>query len=247
MAFSNRGFGTRDTPRTYAACLWLWENRRSKRHEYITLGYNTRLFRDEAKGTFYATFRYHTIVTYYPDYKVIDACGFSGSPTTQGRISALANVRIYSDASLGFNERVRVNGNPYFAGMRIDNFGAVFEEDRRPDFKTRAKRDVTLRYATLWKRLHRVLLGRWEIGEFKREDYARSWSEDRSQQALLGCEEVFRLGNTFIPHEVAMDLLWGGTTTAPSADLHATLKHRKESLRNWWLLRNDGYETIEVK
>lgn len=199
MGFSNRGW--KPLPRTYAACQTLWADKQRSvtRNGYITLANNTRLRRSDDGEFFVATFHGNTIVRYYPDHKVIDACGFSTSPTTQDRLQRLTGARMYSDARLGYQQKVRVNGYPYFASMRIDNLGNLFEEDRRPDFKTRAKRDVTLRYTTLWKWLHKVLLGRWEIGEFKREGYTRSWSDNRAQQAILECEDILRLGGTFTP------------------------------------------------
>lgn len=245
MGFS-RGFGTRDTPRTFAACQKLWDARHSKKKEYVTLGANTKLTFDERKGVFHALFHGSAIVTYHPDYKVIDACGHSESPTTQDRISRLANVHMHNNASLGFHQAVRVNGWPYFAGMRVDNLGIVFDEDRKPDFKTRPIREWTNRYATLWKRIYKYLLARWELGEFEVEDYTHTWTLNRCQQALLEVEEFIAGGGTYLEYEVVMDLLFGGSRPL-GADLKGVLDYRKKELRDWWLKRNDGYETIEVQ
>lgn len=246
MGFANRGW--KPLPRTYAACQQLWEEkaRSVARYGYVTLADNTLLRRGKDGEYFYVTFHGNRIVVYYPEVKVIDACGFENTPTTQDRIQRLTGVQMHSNARLGYAQNVRVDGWPYFPGMRIDNFGNVLKEDQRSDFRTVPKKAVTLRYTTLWKRLYKVLLGRWEVGEFKQENYTRSWNENRAQQALLECEDVFRCDATFIPHEVAMDLLFGGNNTL-GKELADHLKHRKAQLRDWWFYRNDGFETIEVK
>ena len=243
MGFASRG--RTPLPRTFEACQKLWDDRRSKAKDYVTLASNTLLHFSEYSGVFYATFHGNAIVTYYPGYKTIDACGYASSPTTQDRLTRLTGACVHSNSRLGFDQPVRVGDYPYFAGMRIDNFGHVVEEDRKPDFKTRPIREWSLRYATLWKRIYKVLLARWELGEFSGERVT-SWSLNHCQQALLDIEAIFANGNTFIPRETAINLIWGGTNTI-SPDLKPFLDHRKDSLRDWWLRRNDAYETIEVK
>jgi hypothetical protein len=73
----SRGFGSRDTPRTFAACERVWNDKAVavKRYGKVKLGEQTYLYKDDGR--------------YYPEYKTIHGCGWEGSPTTQGRIAAL--------------------------------------------------------------------------------------------------------------------------------------------------------------
>src|SRR5574343_1574983 len=100
----SRGFGSRDTPRTFAACERVWNDKAVavKRHGRVKLGENTYLYKGGDR--YYATFHGSTIVRYCPEYKTIHGCGWEGSPTTQMRIAALAGVSMHSNSRLGYNE-----------------------------------------------------------------------------------------------------------------------------------------------
>lgn len=247
MAFCNRGY--KPLPTTFAACLKLWGERRSKRFDYITLLDNTLLFLDEGRGVFYVAFHGNVIVTFHPEFKVIDACGYSESPTTQDRITRLTGVLMRNDRKLGFDQYVRVGGYPYFAGMRINNHRQVLEEDRKPDYKTRPKREYTLRYATLWRRIFKVLVARWEIGEFKEyRTRVVNHTYDEGLVPFLACEKLLSATpmETNLPHDLAMALLsWRGAPE--TGDLATLLTARKALVRPLWLAHHDAYEIIEVK
>lgn len=240
MGFS-RGFGNRDTPTTHAACKRMWEKASSRKlaKGYLTLGANTTLWRDGPN--FVACFHNNQIVVYYPGFKTINACGYSSSPTTQDRISRLAGVHMTSTSSLDCIQPVRVNGHPYFNDMRIDNYGHVLEEDQRPDYKTRPKKEVVQRYTTLFRRIEKMCLGRYELGEWE----GPAMPAPGGLEALRQLEKILAEGETLLPsHLVRYVLPFHSTPTAPFRDL---LKIRKETYRKAFYRANDGYETIEVK
>ena len=235
-----RSFTTK-VPTTYEECARWWNDhpRSVKQSGDVAIAGNTRLHKFD--DHYAASFHGHYIVLYYPDHKVIDACGYSGSPTTQGRIARLARVSMYSNSSLGFNECVRVDGSPYFAGMRIDNYGHVFAEDRRSDFKEVHVKAVVQKYVTLFRKIEKLTRGRWEIGEWKEreaERHVRSW------QALLRIEAALAAGETF-PNSADLRTLF---SVFPLMVGHKEIigalrdEHRHDYYRT-----NDGYETIEVK
>lgn len=243
MGFS-RGFGSSSTPTTFNACqrLWLQALARKLAKGYLTLGHNTDLYKG-GEDYFYVKFHHNVIVTYYPDHKVIHACGYSESPTTQDRISRLTGVYMGNNSSLGFNERVRVNGWPYFDGMRIDNHGRVLEEDRRPDYETRPKKNVVQAYTNLFRRIEKLCLGRYELGEFRStEPYNPTVSQ---REALPLIENLIAEGETFIPHSLMRALLPFHQTTDIAFRDH--LKRVKKACRDSHYKAHDGYETIEVK
>ena len=243
MGFS-RGFGSSSTPTTFNACqrLWLQASARKLAKGYLTLGANTDLYKS-GEDCFYVKFHNHAIVIYYPDYKVISACGYSSSPTTQARISRLADVWMGSDSSLGFDENVRVNGYPYFDGMKIDNYGNVMPESRLPDYKTRPKKAVVQAYTNLFRRIEKLCLGRYELGEFATtEPYDPTVTR---WESLILIENLIAEGETFIPHSLMRALLPFHQTT--DIDFRNHLKVVKESCRDSYYKAHDGYETIEVK
>lgn len=238
MGFGNCKF--KHTPTTYNDCERLWLQR-SVSKDTIPLAYNTVLLR--RPDCFEVQFHGYPIIRYYPDHKDIDAGGYADSPTTQHRISKLTGVSMHNNAALGFHEKVRVNGWPYFNGMRIDNFGHVLDEDCRPDHKTRPKRELVLRYTALWKRIYKILVVRWELGEFKVSlEELKSIPLTAAEGALLICEGA----HDYIPTDVAINLIWGGPRIT-SDDLKAHLDFRKNLLRGFWYTHHNGYETIEVK
>lgn len=247
MGFS-RGFGTRDTPCTFAACKKMWDEASTRKlaKGYLKLGDNTELhYSGYDGGFFYATFHNSTIVKYYPEYKVIDGCGYEDSPTTQQRISALTGCWMGNDSSLGFEQRVRVSGYPYFDGMRIDNYGKVLEADQRPDYKTVTKKEVTQAYTNLFRKLERVTIGRWELGEWPD---GMPLPEGSPFAALMLIEEQFAKGDMFVQHDVFAIAIRPVVVVLHKAnDLRAVLKHIKETYRADYVRRNDGYETLEVK
>lgn len=246
MGFS-RGFGTWGTPRTFAACKKMWDEASTRKlaKGYLKLGDNTELrYSGYDGGFFYATFHNNTIVKYFPEYKTIHGCGYEGSPTTQGRIRALAGVHMHSNSALGYEQGVRVGGYPYFAGMRIDNYGKVFPEDQKADYKTVTKKEVTQRYTNLFRKLEKVTIGRWELGEWPD---GMPLPEGSPFAALMLIEEQFAKGDMFVPHDVFAIAIRPAAGIHKTGDLRAVLKCIKETYRSDYVRRNDGYETLEVK
>lgn len=246
MGFS-RGFGTRDTPRTFAACRKMWGEASTRKlaKGYLKLGDNTELHYSEYDGGFfYATFHNNTIVKYFPEYKTIHGYGYEGSPTTQDRIKALAGCHMHSNAALGYEQGVRVNGFPFFDGMRITNEGHVFPEDQKADYKTVTKKEVTQAYTNLFHKLERVTIGRWELGEWPD---GMPLPEGSPFAALMLIEEQFAKGDMFVPHDVFAIAIRPAAALHKANDLRAVLKCIKEKYRHDYVRRNDGYETLEVK
>lgn len=236
-------------PKTYGDCLMRWErySRTVARHGRIAVGYNTYLYRRSDR--FVAEFHGHPIVTYHPGYKVIDACGYENSRTTQERLYALTGARVYSNKALGFHQNIRVNGYPYFSGMRIDDFGHVFEEDRKPDTKTVPVHAVAMQYAKLWRNVYKHLLARWELGEFQLAEApsGKGYGLGMSS-ALVKIEQALQAeGVVFLPHDAVAELLYGDTTPEPPIQLKTLLDIRKAQLKSWWMHDRNGYEDIEVK
>lgn len=233
----SRGF-TKPVPRTYAACeRWIADHAREfKRKGFCVLGYNTELH--QTKDYFFVTFHGSSIVRFYPEYKTINACGYEGSPTTQQRISSLANVSMGSNSRCGYNNTVRVNGYPYGANMRIDNDGYVI--DKYPDTKTVNKKEGVQQYITLWRKIEKVLAGRWAVGEWAKYKGADLFL---TVGALLHVEKVLASGETFLAHDDVVRL-FGTQITQP--DIKLAVKAAREALRHDYYRRNDIYETLEI-
>lgn len=240
----SRGFGSRDTPRTFAACARIWNDNAvaAKRYGRVKLGEKTYLYKGD--GQYYATFHDNIIVRYYPEYKTIHGCGWEGSPTTQGRIAALTGVSMHRNSRPGYKEPVRVGGYPYFAGMRIDNYGHVLAEDQRPDYKAVVKKAVVQKYATLFRKIEKMTRGRWELGEWKERAHSIRDAGNLQFRALLRIEHSIAAGETFLDADDT-NVLFGVYT--PLTSHTALIAALRDGLRHQYYAANNGFETIEVK
>ena len=240
----SRGFGSRNTPRTFADCARIWNDKTVavKRYGRVKLGGNTYLHKGD--GHYYATFHDNTIVRYYPEYKTIHGCGWEDSPTTQMRIAALTGSSMHRNSRPGYKESVRVNGHPYFDGMRVDNYGYVLDEDKRPDYKEVVKKAVVQKYVTLFRKIEKMTRGRWEIGEWKERAHAIRDAGNLQFRALLRIERSIAAGETFLGGGDLNELF--GVYSALT-DHKAFIAALREGLRHQYYSANAGYETIEVK
>jgi hypothetical protein len=238
------GFGSRETPRTYQACERVWKDKAIavKRHGRVKLGNETYLH--QGGDRYYVTFHGNTIVRYYPEYKTIHGCGWEGSPTTQMRISALTNVPMRSDSSKGYKEPVRVDGYPYFPGMRIDNYGCVFDEDKRPDYKEVVKKEIVQQYVKLFRKLSKLTLARWELGEWKGRATHSSGTTRHNFNQLLMLEEQINAGETFLDSGALFGLFNSFGAVKHHDDM---MKALRDDVRRWYYAHYDGYKTLEVK
>lgn len=226
-------------PKTKAACQKFWDDASTRKKEkgYLTVAGNTNLY---VVGDYFTlTFHGHDIVKYYDGYKVVDACGHSTSPTTQGRITSATGAYMGSNTSLGFEQSVRIDGYPFFDGIRVDDYGQVLEEDRRPDFKHVNVKAVVNAYTTLFKRIEKLIYGRYELGEWADGTYHSSSAQ---WDALLNIEDQITAGGAFPDSDDVRTLL----STSIKTDLHERLTAVKEDLRGKYYARNNGYERIEV-
>jgi hypothetical protein len=240
----SRGFGSRDTPRTFAACARVWNDKAVavKRYDRVKLGEKTYLYKGD--GRYYAAFHDNILVRYYPEYKTIHGCGWEGSPTTRGRIAALTGVSMRRNSRLGYKEPVRVGGHPYFDSMRIDNYGYVFAEDQRPDYKEVVKKAVVQKYANLFRKIGKMTRGRWELGEWKERAHSIRDAGNFEFIALLRIERSIAAGETFLSAEDVAELFGVYSTLTDHTAFIAALR---DGLRHQYYCANNGFETIEVK
>jgi len=242
----SRGFGSRGTPRTFAACARIWNDKAIavKRYGRVKLGEQTYLHKGD--GHYYATFHDSAIVHYYPEYKTIHGCGWEGSPTTQGRIAALTGVSMHSNSRPGYKEPVRVNGYPYFDGMRIDNYGYVLDEDLRPDYKEVVKKEVVRQYAALFRKIEKMTRGRWELGEWEERVRFTHDTGNFHFRMLLRIESSIAAGGTFLDAD-DLNGLFGGVPSCLTTSHKECIAALREWLRHQYYSANSGFETIEVK
>ena len=236
MAFGRRRI---TLPKTKAACQKLWDDATPRKlaKGYLTVAGDTELHIEY--GVFTLKFHGHDIVKYLDGYKTVYGGGYSTSPTTQGRITSATGASMHSNGKLGYEQTVRIGGYPFFDGIRVDDYGQVLEEDRRPDFKQVNVKAVVSAYTTLFKRIEKLIYGRYELGEWADGTYH---SMSAQWDALLNIEDQLATGDAFPDSDDVRTLL----STSVRTDLRERLTAVKEALRDKYYARNNGYERIEV-
>jgi len=235
--------GLNNMPKTFHACGDLWTPRRANRGSY-TLAGNTVLYR--GVEYFYIRFWGHTIAEIYPTHTRLFACGYDTSPTTIGRLNSFTHARIGNDNRKGYKDTLRINGYPFFEGVRVLPNGAIHPDDIRSDFYTRPKKEVVSAYVKLWRWISNNLRGRHAIGEWKE-------SISHATFPIYAAQDLMNEGKTFLPHE------WGAAIFMVDGDTIGSRRHRhtvegfdeciqiaRDSLRHEYYRAHDGYETIEV-
>ena len=235
--FSNTN-GLRNTPKTYRECEELWTPRRANKG-YCTLAENTTLEYRKAYGDdpghFAITFYRTVIALIYETHTALFAGGHD-SPTTIGRINSFTRARIGVDSSRGYEQNLRINGLPFFDGIRVLPNGQVFPEDVRSDFYTRPKKQVVQDYIKFFNWIKKNLRLRYQLGEFKSGDW------DGRTLDLAGLNQMRLRGEDFIPHDMATALLMGYVT----GEFEASIAYARDRYRAAFYTMFDGYERIEV-
>lgn len=233
--FSNPN-GLRNMPKTYSDCEALWTPRRAKKG-YFTLASNTTLTFNERYGRFEVTYWRTQIAHIYPSYTAMFTGGHDSSPTTIGRLNSFTRASIYTDSSLGYQQNLRIDGVPFFDGIRVHPNGRVFDEDRHSDFFTRPKKDVVQSYVKLFNWIKKHLRLRFHLGEFEHDDW------DGRTLDLAGLNQM-RLGkDEFVPHQMVKALFMA----RPTGEFEECISVAREHYRDAFYKLFDGYETIEVK
>lgn len=229
-----------DTVRTFAACEKLWNeaSNRKKAKGSITLGCNTELWK--YNNRYEVTFHGNAIVEYYPDHIAIFGGGYASSITTQGRIRAFAGVRIGNDSRCGFEDTSRINGYPFFDGIRVDNFGRIFPEDIRPDRKQVVRHEVSLQYTRLWRELKKQIAARYGIGEFDNRTMPTGYARQRAFEQLT---EQLEKGEWLDTAAVTQVL---GPVSFHKCTFDKVIAQARDDLRDWYYRDNDGYEIKEI-
>ena len=202
------------------------------------LGRNDEIFRSESAFLF--EFHGNRIAEYTPEYTRLYTRGWSESPSTVSRLNDMTHARIYR---LGCRDprhtKLRVNGLPFFEGIRILPDGSVHPEDVRPDVVTRKRPEVVQAYTRLFRQIKSSLRTRWEIGEF--EGIAHYMCPD--YRTLCRVIALFAEGKTFIPHEWVSSLL----AIRQGCSFDENVDAVRDALRRDYLRNNNGFYDEEIQ
>ena len=202
------------------------------------LGRNDEIFRSES-GFMYE-FHGNRIAEYTPEYTRLYTCGRSDSPSTRVRLNDLTRARIrWLGSRDPRHTKLRVNGLPFFEGIRILPNGNVHPEDVRPDVVTKKRPEVVQAYTRLFRQIKNSLRTRWEIGEFNDERY----DPYPDYSALCRVIALFAEGKTFIPHEWVPALLMIRRWWSFDENVDAA----REGFRNEYLRNNNGFYDEEIQ
>ena len=202
------------------------------------LGRNDEIIRFGSEFVF--EFHGHGIAEYTPEYTRLYTLGWGSSPSTRVRLNDLTRARIYW---LGCRDprhtKLRINGLPFFEGIRVMPNGSVHPEDVRPDVVTKKRPEVVQAYALLFRRIKSSLRTRWEIGEF--DGIAHYMRPD--YRTLCRVSALFAEGKTFIPHGWVESLL----AIRQGCSFDENVNAARDALRNEYLRSNNGFYDEEIQ
>ena len=202
------------------------------------LGRNDEVF--NFGGEFVFEFHGHRIAWYTPEYTRLYTRGWSGSRSTVTRLNDLTRARLYRlGCQAPCHTKLRVNGLPFFEGIRVLPNGSVHPEDVRPDMVTRKRSEVVQAYMRLFRQIKSSLRTRWELGEFN--DVPRYMCPD--YRTLCRVIALFAEGKTFIPHEWVSSLL----ATRHGWSFDENVNYVRETLRHGYLINNNGLYDEEIQ
>lgn len=202
------------------------------------LGLNEEIFRSESAFLF----EYHgnRIAEYTPEHTRLYTCGWSSAPSTVIRLNDLTRARIYRLGSRDpRHTKLRINGLPFFEGIRVMPNGSVHPEDVRPDMVTKKRPEVVQAYTRLFRQIKSSLRTRWELGEF--EGLTRYMRPDYAM--LCQVIALFAEGKTFIPHEWVPSLL----AIRQGCSFDEVVNAARDALRNEYLRNNNGLYDEEIQ
>ena len=185
-------------------------------------------------------FHGHSIARYTPEYTRLYTYGWGSSPSTVIRLGDATRAQIYRLGSRDPRiDKLRVNGLPFFEGIRILPNGKVHPEDVRPDTIIKKRPEVIRAYTRLFRQIKDSLRTRWELGEFvgaahyMRPDY----------RTLCQVVALFAEGKTFIPHEWVQYLL----TIRQRESFDEIVDASRDALRGEYLRGNNGFYNEEIQ
>lgn len=190
--------------------------RKAKRNEYMcldsTIKQGARLYRDGDK--FVVALKGNPIVAIYPDhYELLEAIAWLDTQSTQLTVNRIVHCLNFV-RSKGYRQYIRVNGYPFFPGIRLTTAGKVFPEDIRSDERRLPDPEVAKQYTITWRRISKQLYGRFMLGEFTDPEVLGIWRRAPVSKLLAWFQEV-KAGmdanpEYYISKEMAAPLLlWG--------------------------------------
>lgn len=224
--------------------------RARKCNGYKKLDRNTYLYN---RGDHFAVRLYSTdIVHLYPDYQQL-YCGGWHSQLTFKCMNEWSCVfgRVSSYSKCGFDTTTRIQNLPFFDGIRIDNSGHVFPEDRRSDWKRVVKPEVVKAWKALHMPITKALRGRFDLGEFNEVEYNLGNLHSNTKSVLA---QLTGLDREFPSHEAVMSLLsWApfkiagrGFNNWHHLNLQERWRYVLNSLRDTYYREHNGYIRVEV-
>lgn len=202
------------------------------------LGRNDEILRRD--GEFVFEFHGHGIARYTPEYTRLYTCGWCSAQSTVTRLNDLTWARIYRLGSRDLRHtKLRINGLPFFEGIRVLPNGSVHPEDVRPDVVTKKRPEVVQAYTRLFRQIKHSLRTRWEIGEFA--GIAHSTFPD--YRTLCRVIALFAEGKAFIPHECVKSLL----AIRQGRSFDENVNAARDALRNEYLRNNTGFYDEEIQ
>lgn len=231
-----------DAVRSYA--------RKAKRNNYKKLTHDVYLFDfgDHFRVRLFST----DIVRIYPDRQELHSGGWHSMRTCKemNDWSALGWGATLVKGSIRINAPYAPRGSlPFHNGMRIDNSGRVFMEDRMPDEVEKVKPEVVREWKKLTMPLTRNIRARCAIGEFNDVMGERSVYGRRDREGIAVLEDM---DPKYPDHAQVRDLMMLAncdkgkrherTLRTPIERWEATLA----SLRTSYYQQNDGFYTVEV-
>ena len=201
------------------------------------LGRNNEVF--NFGGEFVFEYYGRRIARYTPEYTRLYTCGWGSSPSTRVRLNDLTRARIYRLGSRDpRHTKLRVNGLPFFEGIRVMPNGSVHPEDVRPDMVTKKRPEVVQAYTRLFRQIKNSLRTRWDLGEF--DGIAHYMCPD--YRTLCRVITLFAEGKTFIPHEWVPSLL----AIRHGWSLDESVTYVRNTFRNEYLRKNNGFYDEEI-
>ena len=229
-----------DAPKTFTE--WTdWFSRQSA----ITQNKGSKKFgsNDEIRtigNEFVFQFYGHRIARYTPEYTYLYTCGYDSASSTIVRLNDLTRASIYRLGSRNpRHTKLRVNGLPFFEGIRVMSDGSVHPEDIRPDVVTKKRPEVVKTYTWLFRQIKASLRTRWALGEFD----GLNCSLPPDYDALCRVLALFAEGETFIPHEWAAALL----AIRQGCSFDEVIDKARESFRDEYLRNNNGFYDEEIQ
>lgn len=198
----------------------LWDTRRGDSKQLRPeVGPSSRLHKFDG----YFTVRLYStdVVEIHPDHYVLRT-GSWATQTTMRVIRAVTAAWVYQHTVKNREGSTRVNGFPFFDGVRVDRRGNIIKEDIRPDRYTRVTTEGAAEYAKLFRWLRTMLRTREALGEF--QSVASGGVRALSVSTLVELNKMRLAGCDFLPTEYAKLVMTAAGSTANLGLLQSYLR-----------------------